>query len=118
MACFTAPLAVAAVAEAGRRMIRKGEGGGKWRERLGWLVKLNVGGSVLLAFEHVWHGEIIFSFPFLTAVRDGNTAEMLEEIATVGGAMAVLNLLVWWAMVAWSARAERRAAVLAAAKEG
>jgi len=34
---------------------------------LGWLTNMLWGGSLLLAFEHVWHGEETPWFPFLTA---------------------------------------------------
>lgn len=47
------------------------------------------GGSVLLAFEHLWHGEISPFFPFLTAANDPS------EMATVGTSMAVLVTAVW-----------------------
>ena len=53
----------------------------------------------MLALEHLWHGEIVPWFPFLTAMSDpGNTVEMLQEMATVGVGMAVLITLVWVAM--------------------
>ncbi len=49
------------------------------------------GGSLLLAIEHLWHGELIFSPPFITAMKSPeDTAVMLHELATVGVAMAVL----------------------------
>ena len=54
------------------------------------------GGSGLLAFEHLWHGEIQPFFPFLTAA--GNPADMtamLQEMSTVGVSMAVLVTAVW-----------------------
>lgn len=35
--------------------------------KLRWLSHLLWGGSALLAFEHVWHGEVVPWFPFLTA---------------------------------------------------
>ena len=35
-----------------------------------WLTNLLWGGSALLAFEHVWHGEVTPWFPFLTAMKD------------------------------------------------
>jgi hypothetical protein len=58
-----------------------------------------LGGSVLLAFEHVWHGEIVPWFPFLTAMSDPeDTAEMLHEMATIGVSMAVLVTVVWIGM--------------------
>lgn len=54
------------------------------------------GGSALLAFEHLWHGEIQPFFPFLTAASTKESAfEMLHEMSTVGVAMAVLVTAVW-----------------------
>lgn len=54
------------------------------------------GGAGLLAFEHLWHGEIQPFFPFLTAVSNpADTAEMLNEISTVGVSMAVLVTASW-----------------------
>ena len=54
------------------------------------------GGSALLAFEHLWHGEIEPFFPFLTAM--GNKEDMMEmfsEMSTVGVSMAVAVTSVW-----------------------
>jgi len=102
MACFSAPLAAAIATGIVRHAAaKKTEQPGtiSWATKLGWLEKLFFGGCILLAFEHVWHGEIIFKFPFLTGVRDGNTAEVLHEIATVGVAMTVLIFAIWIAMV-------------------
>ena len=54
------------------------------------------GGSALLAFEHLWHGEIQPFFPFLTAASNpASAAEMLHEMSTVGVAMAALITFVW-----------------------
>jgi hypothetical protein len=67
--------------------------------KLKWLSNMLLGGSVLLAFEHVWHGEIVPWFPFLTAMSDSeDTAEMLHEMATIGVSMAVLVTVVWIGM--------------------
>lgn len=67
--------------------------------KLKWLTNLLWGGSLLLAYEHVWHGEVQPFFPFLTAMSDpADTAEMLHEIATVGVSMAVLITAIWVAM--------------------
>ena len=49
--------------------------------KLGWLNKLLWGGSALLAFEHVWHGEIVPFFPFLTAVKSGETGVWVGMLA-------------------------------------
>lgn len=80
----------------------------KFSTKLGWLNKLLWGGSALLAFEHVWHGEIIPTFPFITAVQTGETAEMLAEMTSVGTTMAVLITVVWCGMLAVSAVIEKR----------
>mgnify|MGYP007069974341 CR=1 FL=1 len=49
--------------------------------KLKWLSAMLWGGVILLAFEHLWHGEIAPFFPFLTAMSDAaSTAEMLKEI--------------------------------------
>lgn len=54
------------------------------------------GGSALLAFEHVWHGEVVPFFPFLTAASNSADAmEMLHEMGTVGVGMAVVVTLFW-----------------------
>ena len=64
--------------------------------KLKWLSWLLWGGAVLLAFEHVWHGEIVPWFPFLSAMSDpADKAEMLHEMAPVGVSMAVLVTVVW-----------------------
>ncbi|MDR1001213.1 MAG: hypothetical protein LBL96_10530 [Clostridiales bacterium] len=77
--------------------------------KLKWLTNMLWGGSVLLAFEHIWHGEIIPWFPFLTAAGNAeNAAEMLREMATVGVSMAVLVTVVWVAMLAITAVLEKR----------
>ena len=81
----------------------------KFSTKIGWLNKLLWGGSALLAFEHVWHGEIIPTFPFLTAVQTGETAEMLAEMSSAGTTMAVLVTAVWCGMLAVSAVIEKRA---------
>lgn len=77
--------------------------------KLTWLSNLLWGGSALLAFEHMWHGEIVPWFPFLTAVNDpAETAAMLHEMATVGGAMAVCITAVWFGMCVAADRIVRR----------
>ncbi|HNZ62824.1 MAG TPA: hypothetical protein PKH23_00630 [Bacillota bacterium] len=78
-------------------------------KKLGWLNKLLWGGSALLAFEHVWHGEVVPFFPFLTAVKDGETTEMLAEMSSAGVIMAVLVTVVWVGMLVVSSAVEKRA---------
>lgn len=77
--------------------------------KLHWLTQLLWGGALLLAFEHLWHGELSALFPFLTAISDPvSTAEMLREMATSGVAMALLVTAVWGVMVLVSNHLERR----------
>ncbi len=109
MACFTAPVAQALVVGALKSSAKK-DSANPFVARLGMLQKMLVGGSFLLATEHVYHGEVIFAWPFLTAVRDGNTAEMLREIATSGLAMCAVVTLVWAGIVAASSAFERASA--------
>lgn len=64
--------------------------------KLSWLRNMLLGGSVLLLFEHIWHGEIVPFFPFLTAMSDpADMMEMFKEMATVGVCMALLITFVW-----------------------
>jgi len=78
--------------------------------KLKWLCYMLFGGSALLAFEHIWHGEVVPWFPFLTAASDpSDAAEMLHEMATVGVCMAALVTMVWLGMVCVVSLMERRA---------
>jgi hypothetical protein len=86
--------------------------------KLRWLSNLLWGGSALLAFEHVWHGEIVPWFPFLTAVGNpADTAAMLHEMATAGVAMSVLVTAVWAVMLVVVGVAEKKALKAQAAEK-
>ena len=68
------------------------------------------GGALLLAFEHLWHGEIAPWFPFLTAMSDpAEKAVMFHEMATVGVAMAALTTAIWLCMLAVAKVLEKKA---------
>ena len=118
MACFTVPLATAVLATAAKSALPASARKNPFVAKLGWLGDLMFGGSFLLAIEHVYHGEIIFAPPFLTAVRDGDTAGMLREMATRGTSMALLLVAAWVAMVAVSTARERAAAKRLSPQEG
>ena len=113
MACFIVPAAEAVVVTAAAYAIRNRKKKGAalrpptwpptveipWRRKFRWLSWLLWGGALLLAYEHVWHGEVVPWFPFLTAMNDpGDTAEMLHEMATIGVTMASIVTGVWVAM--------------------
>jgi hypothetical protein len=99
MACFTVPLAEAVIVATAQSLGGHAQSRNPFLARLGWLRNMAFGGSFLLAIEHVWHGEITWRFPFLTAVENGETSEMLHEMATSGVAMALLVTTVWVCMV-------------------
>ncbi len=110
MACFAVPVAEAVVTTIVTKIVEKKEASCAenkqaapakvpFSRKLRWLNNLLWGGSALLAFEHVWHGEVVPWFPFLTAMYDpADKAEMLHEMATVGTSMAVLITAVWGVM--------------------
>lgn len=114
MACFIAPMAEAIVVTIAKKGIEKNgsEKAVSVAGKLGTLNNLLWGGSALLAFEHVWHGEVVPFYPFLTAAKTAEgTAEMLKELATRGTCMALLITAVWGATLAISAaRAHKKAA--------
>ena len=114
MACFLVPTAEAVVVTAVTQVVKSNEQKrmaalpeGEQHEqkvpfsrKLKWLLTLLWGGALLLAFEHLWHGEVTPWFPFLTAAKDpADTAEMLSEMSSVGVTMAVLVTVVWAIMV-------------------
>ncbi len=104
MACFLVPTAEAIIAGVSKKSVKKHEktesGKIPFSTKLGWLVKMSAFGAILLAFEHVWHGEVVPFFPFLTnAVNPADRAEMFHEMATTGVLMAVLITVVWIGML-------------------
>lgn len=126
MACFTVPVAEAIVTTIVAKAVKSKEekqhinlnganteikesGKTPFSKKLGWLNKMLWLGSFLLAFEHLWHGEVIPTFPFLTAVKTGEVSEMLGEMATAGVMMAVLVTLVWAGIVAVVTVMEKKA---------
>lgn len=127
MACFIVPAVEAVVTTIAAKAIEKKELKSEAAAQIGdeaivsaprisfarkikWLRNLLWGGSALLAFEHVWHGEVVPWFPFLTAAADpADAAEMLHEMATVGVCMALLVTAVWGVMVGVSAILEKKA---------
>ena len=127
MACFLVPVAEALIVTAVKKSVESAEskqlktkpdkiGVFEYEERipfsrkLNWLTNLLWGGSALLAFEHVWHGEVVPWFPFLTAAGDPAEASvMLSEMAAVGVSMAVLVTAVWCGMLLAAKSAEKRA---------
>lgn len=110
MACFLVPAGEAIAATVIQKVIEKKEkksGGDQtekkgigWSRKLSWLNKMLWGGTILLALEHIWHGEVVPWPPFLTAMENpAEIAPMLHEMVTIGGAMVVFVTAVWVIMV-------------------
>lgn len=115
MACFIVPAVEAVVTSAAVKVAEKkehkeaeeislGKNSGatasgrhiSLSRKLSWLSRMLWGGVVLLAFEHLWHGEITPWFPFITAMKSSaDMMAMLHEMATVGVAMAAAVTLIW-----------------------
>ena len=116
MACFLVPAAEAVVTTIAKKVISKKEIKNpsenqeiNFSEKLSWLNKMLWGGSGLLAFEHLWHGEITPFFPFLTNAADSaDRIAMLQEMATSGVGMAVLVTAVWLGMISVVSAREKK----------
>ena len=128
MACFLVSAAEAVITTVATKIVEKKEKEQKdltvsfdgenvekaakipFSRKLKWLNRMLWGGSALLMFEHIWHGEVVPFFPFLTAASNPEDAlAMLHEMATVGVLMATLVTLVWLGIVGVTVLIEKRA---------
>lgn len=90
VACFITPLATGLLVELLKRYVKT------WRGRLSLLSKMLLGGSFILALEHVWHGEVVPYPPFLTAMSNpADIPVMLGEMAVVGTSMVLATVATW-----------------------
>ncbi len=108
MACFLVSTAEAVAVSVAEKQVKKKKAAAADLQdtpkvplhvKLRWLKQMLFGGAILLLLEHIWHGEIVPWFPFLTAME--NSEDMLEvfkEMATVGTSMALLITVVWFVM--------------------
>lgn len=116
MACFTATMIEAAASTIITAVVKKREKSHELKAqhegsstiknhislstKLGWLNMMLWGGSLLLMFEHIWHGEVVPWLPFFTAASSPEgTQTMIHEILTAGVGMCVLVTAVWAVMV-------------------
>ncbi|PIP13374.1 MAG: hypothetical protein COX48_04415 [bacterium (Candidatus Stahlbacteria) CG23_combo_of_CG06-09_8_20_14_all_34_7] len=118
MACFLVPMGESVIMSIVQRIVEKREKkSGKLNteknklsmsSKISWLNKLLWGGTALLAIEHIWHGEVVPWFPFLTAMESPEeTSAMLNEISTNGIFMAIAVTIVWVIMVIISDKMEK-----------
>jgi len=98
MACFIAPMSLAVVTTVFRKKVPEAL-------HVEWLNIMIWGGAIMLAVEHIAHGEIILYPPFLTAMQTpAEIPVMLQEMAVVGGSMMIAIVCVWIFMVYVSQR--------------
>jgi len=71
---------------------------------MNWLNSMLWGGVIMLAVEHISHGEIVLYPPFLTA----GLPEVFPEMMRVGIPMTLSIFLIWGIMVAVAARVSKR----------
>lgn len=116
MACFTVPLTEAIITTIIKKRADKKatrlhmEITNSFIKRMNWLNHMLWGGSALLAFEHIWHGEVTSWFPFfINTANPEEAAVMLNEIATTGVTMAFLVTSVWAVIVLVANSMEKRA---------
>ena len=93
MACFIAPLSIGIVTTVFRKKIPE-------NLKIGWLNIMIFGGAIMLAVEHIAHGEIVLYPPFLTAMQTpAEIPAMLQEMAVIGGTMTMAMVAIWAVMV-------------------
>lgn len=93
MACFIAPMSLAIVTTIFRKKIPE-------NLKIGWLNVMIWGGVIMLAVEHIAHGEVVLYPPFLTAMQTpAEIPVMLQEMATIGGTMTIAIVCIWLSMV-------------------
>ena len=99
MACFLVPMGTAIVITPARKRVSE-------KYHFNWLISMLWGGVVMLAVEHISHGEIVPYPPFLTKGLD----EVLPEMLKVGVPMTLAVVGVWLVMVGianWLERVKR-----------
>ena len=97
MACFLVPTAVAIVTTSVRKKVPE-------KYHLDWLNSMLWGGVVMLAVEHVSHGEVVPYPPFLTA----GLHKVLPEMLKVGVPMTLAIFVIWGLMITVAAMIGKR----------
>lgn len=112
MCCFLVPLAQAAATTAYRKRnadaVRASH---SVKHEIPALEKMLWGGSVMLIVDHIVNGELMWRFPFFTALAtEGGTGVFLHELVSVGLPMSAALTLVW---AVYAVLKTRRRSVLA-----
>jgi hypothetical protein len=97
MACFLVPFGTAIVTTALRKKVSP-------KYHIDWLNSMLWGGVLMLAVEHIAHGEVVLYPPFLTK----GLPEVLPEMLKIGIPMTLAIFVIWSVMVAVSLRIARK----------
>jgi len=97
MACFLVPTGAAIVTTAIRKRVPE-------KYHINWLNSMLWGGVIMLAVEHICHGEVVLYPPFLTA----GLPEVFPEMMRVGIPMTLSIFLIWGIMVTVAAIMSKR----------
>ena len=88
MACFLVPMTLGIITILARKTFPK-------KMHIDWLNMILWGAVIMLAVEHIAHGEIIPYPPFLTA----GLLEVIPEVMAVGVPMTIFSTSAWGTMV-------------------
>ncbi|MEM2918969.1 MAG: hypothetical protein QXY62_05675 [Candidatus Altiarchaeota archaeon] len=91
MACFLVPLGIAVITTLMRKKFPK-------NLHVEWLNSMLYGGVLMLAVEHIAHGEVVPYPPFLTK----GIEEILPEMIKIGLPMIIFVFIAWYGIVIFS----------------
>ena len=97
MACFLVPTAAAIVTTAVSKKIPE-------EYHVNWLNSMLWGGVVMLAVEHITHGEVVPYPPFLAA----DLREVFPEMMRVGAPMTLVIFSAWMVMITVAAMMRKK----------
>ena len=115
MACFIVPLTQAIATTAYRKHVEKKVQleGEKCLSTFNYQLSTHLktlelmlwGGSLMLIVDHIINGELVWRFPFFTALESGGFPAMLRELLTVGVPMSLVLTALW---AVWSLAKARK----------
>ena len=107
MSCFIVPMAQAIATSAYRKANAKAIESSEHAlmRNIPALEKMLWGGTVMLIVDHIINGELVWRFPFFTALESGGFPAMLRELLTVGVPMSLVLTALW---AVWSLAKARK----------
>ena len=107
MSCFIIPMAQAIATSAYRKANAKAIESSEHSlmRNIPALEKMLWGGTVMLIVDHIINGELVWRFPFFTALESGGFPAMLRELLTVGVPMSLVLTALW---AVWSLAKARK----------